>query len=36
MLDIAVVGMGWWGTTLATLIRKSSKLRVTAMAACNK
>ena len=28
MLDVAVVGMGWWGKTLTTLIAKSSKLRV--------
>ena len=28
MLDVAVVGMGWWGKTLVTLMSKSSKLRV--------
>jgi predicted dehydrogenase len=28
VLNVAVVGMGWWGKTLATLIGKSSKLRV--------
>jgi predicted dehydrogenase len=28
MLDVAVVGMGWWGKTLVNLIGKSSKLRV--------
>ncbi len=28
MLDVAVVGMGWWGKTLVSLISKSSKLRV--------
>lgn len=28
MLDVAVVGMGWWGKTLVNLISKSSKLRV--------
>ncbi len=28
MLNVAVVGMGWWGQTLVTLIKKSSKLRV--------
>ena len=28
MLDVAVVGMGWWGKTLVTLIGKSLKLRV--------
>lgn len=28
MLDVAVVGMGWWGKTLATLCAKSTKLRV--------
>ncbi len=28
MLDVAVVGMGWWGKTLVSLIGKSSKLRV--------
>jgi len=28
MLNVAVVGMGWWGKTLATVIGKSSKLKV--------
>ena len=28
MLNVAVVGMGWWGQTLVTLIKKSAKLRV--------
>ena len=28
MLDVAVVGMGWWGKTLVNLISKSPKLRV--------
>lgn len=28
MLNVAVVGMGWWGKTLVNLIGKSSKLRV--------
>ena len=28
MLDVAVVGMGWWGKTLVTLMSKSAKLRV--------
>ena len=28
MLDVAVVGMGWWGKTLVTLMNKSAKLRV--------
>ena len=28
MLNVAVVGMGWWGKTLVTLIGKSSKLKV--------
>lgn len=28
MLDVAVVGMGWWGKTLTTLMSKSTKLRV--------
>jgi predicted dehydrogenase len=28
MLDVAVVGLGWWGKTLVNLIGKSSKLRV--------
>ena len=28
MLDVAVVGMGWWGKTLVNLISKSAKLRV--------
>ena len=28
MLDVAVVGMGWWGKTLVNLLSKSSKLRV--------
>lgn len=27
MLNVAVVGMGWWGKTLVTAIKKSSKLR---------
>ena len=28
MLNVAVIGMGWWGKTLVTLIGNSSKLRV--------
>ena len=28
MLNVAVIGMGWWGKTLATAIRKSAKLKV--------
>lgn len=28
MLNVAVVGMGWWGKTLVNLIGKSTKLRV--------
>ena len=28
MLNVAVVGMGWWGQTLVTLIKKSAKLKV--------
>jgi predicted dehydrogenase len=28
MLNVAVVGMGWWGKTLVTVIGKSSKLKV--------
>ena len=28
MLNVAVIGMGWWGKTLVTAIGKSSKLRV--------
>lgn len=28
MLNVAVVGMGWWGKIIVTLIRKSSKLKV--------
>ena len=28
MLNVAVVGMGWWGKTLVTAIRKSAKLKV--------
>ena len=28
MLDVAVVGMGWWGKTLVTLMGRSTKLRV--------
>ena len=28
MLNVAVVGMGWWGKTLVAAIKKSSKLRV--------
>jgi predicted dehydrogenase len=28
MLNVAVVGMGWWGKTVTTLMSKSAKLRV--------
>jgi predicted dehydrogenase len=28
VLDVAIVGMGWWGKTLVSLIAKSDKLRV--------
>jgi predicted dehydrogenase len=28
VLNVAVVGMGWWGKTVSTLIAKSSKLKV--------
>ncbi|MES2562291.1 MAG: Gfo/Idh/MocA family oxidoreductase, partial [Pseudomonadota bacterium] len=28
MLNVAVVGMGWWGKTIVPLIKRSSKLRV--------
>ena len=28
MLNVAVIGMGWWGKTLVTAIGKSAKLRV--------
>ncbi|MEI8035439.1 MAG: Gfo/Idh/MocA family oxidoreductase, partial [Betaproteobacteria bacterium] len=30
MINVAVVGMGWWGKTVVNLIQKSSKLRVVA------
>ena len=28
MLNVAVIGMGWWGKTLAAAIRKSARLKV--------
>ena len=28
MLNVAVIGMGWWGKTLVTAIKKSAKLKV--------
>jgi predicted dehydrogenase len=28
MLNVAVIGMGWWGKTLVTAIKKSTKLKV--------
>lgn len=28
MLNVAVIGMGWWGKTLVTAMKKSSKLKV--------
>ena len=28
MLNVAVIGMGWWGKTLVTAIKRSSKLKV--------
>ena len=28
MLNVAVVGLGWWGKTLVSAISHSSKLRV--------
>ena len=28
MLNVAVVGIGWWGKTLVPLLKRSNKLRV--------
>jgi len=28
MLNVAVIGMGWWGKTLVTAIKQSAKLEV--------